>query len=140
MPLAWAWAALIIYASLFPFDGWRWPPGVPVWQLLRLPWPRYFIPFDIIGNLLAYAPLGGLLALAQLRHGRSMGRALASAVLLGLSLSYGMELTQNLLPQRVPSLLDWVLNTAGASLGALRWLALDKGSRWSVSMVSTKSR
>jgi len=123
VPLAWAWAALIVYASLFPFDGWRWPPGVPAWQLLRLPWPRYFIPFDITGNLLAYAPLGALVTLAQLRHGGGRGRALASGMLLGLGLSYGMELTQNLLPQRVPSLLDWVLNTAGATAGALLALA-----------------
>ena len=33
-------------------------PGLPAWQLLGLPWPRYFIPFDITGNVLAYAPLG----------------------------------------------------------------------------------
>ena len=24
-PLALAYAALILYASLYPFDGWRWP-------------------------------------------------------------------------------------------------------------------
>ena len=29
VPLGWAWVALIVYASLFPFEGWRWPPG---WQ------------------------------------------------------------------------------------------------------------
>ena len=123
VPLAWAWAALIVYASLFPFDGWRWPPGLPAWQLLRLPWPRYFIPFDIAGNLLAYAPLGALLALAPLRHGRGWAEALASGVLLAAGLSYTMEVTQHLLPQRVPSLLDWVLNAAGATVGALLALA-----------------
>ena len=37
VPLAWAWVALIVYASLFPFSGWRWPPGVAAWELLRLP-------------------------------------------------------------------------------------------------------
>ncbi len=133
VPLAWAWAGLIVYASLFPFDGWRWPPGVPAWQLLRLPWPRYFIPFDITGNLLAYAPLGGLVALAQLRHGRSPLAALGLGLLLGVSLSYAMELTQQLLPPRVPSSLDWVLNAAGAALGALlAWLAQGLGllRRW----------
>jgi VanZ family protein len=124
VPLAWAWAALIVYASLFPFDGWRWPPGVQPWQLLRLPWPRYFIPFDITGNLLAYAPLGGLVALAALRHGRGALAALAGGVALAASLSFTMEVVQHLLPQRVPSLLDWVLNSAGALLGALLALAL----------------
>ncbi|OYU98635.1 MAG: teicoplanin resistance protein VanZ, partial [Burkholderiales bacterium PBB5] len=143
--LAWAWAAVIVYASLFPFEGWRWPPGVPAWQLLRLPWPRYFIPFDITSNLLAYAPLGFLVALTRLRHGAAPVAAGASALLAGVGLSYAMELTQHLLPLRVPSALDWLLNSAGAALGAattfatrrLGWLArwqalrerwLDRGS------------
>jgi VanZ family protein len=133
VPLAWAWAGLIVYASLFPFDGWRWPPGLPAWQLLGLPWPRYFIPFDITGNVLAYAPLGALVALGQLRQGLRPLAALALAVLLGAGLSYAMELTQQLLPPRVPSLLDWVLNLAGATLGALlAWLvqALGLLRRW----------
>ena len=119
VPLAWAWAALIVYASLFPFNGWRWPPGVAAWELLRLPWPRYFIPFDITSNLLAYAPLGLLVTVARLRQGAPLANALAGALALGTGLSCAMELTQQLLPQRVPSALDWVLNTAGASLGAL---------------------
>ena len=25
----------------FPLTGWRWPAGVSVWSLLRLPWPRW---------------------------------------------------------------------------------------------------
>jgi VanZ family protein len=131
--LAWAWAGLIVYASLFPFDGWRWPPGLPAWQLLGLPWPRYFIPFDITGNLLAYAPLGALVAIGQLRQGLRPLAALVLAMLLGAGLSYAMELTQQLLPPRVPSLLDWVLNFAGATLGALlAWLvqALGLLRRW----------
>ncbi len=133
VPLAWAWVAVIVYASLFPFSGWRWPPGMAFWPLAHLPWPRYFIPFDIISNLLAYAPLGFLLCLARLRHGTRLPRAMASALLMGAVLSYAMEVTQHLLPQRVPSLLDWVLNTAGAALGALLaalslWLGLLR--RW----------
>lgn len=123
VPLAWAWVGLIVYASLFPFEGWRWPPGAQMWQLVRLAWPRYFIPFDITGNLLAYAPLGALAALAGLRHGRGPLLSLAAGVLLGGSLSYTMEVVQHLLPLRVPSLLDWVLNSAGALLGALLVLA-----------------
>ncbi len=119
VPLAWAWGVLIVYASLFPFAGWRWPPGVAASALMLLPWPRYFIGFDITSNLLAYAPLGFLVCLARLRHGRALLSSLVIALLLGAGLSYAMELTQNLLPRRVPSLLDWVLNTGGAALGAL---------------------
>ena len=108
---------------------------MPAWQLLRLAWPRYFIPFDITGNLLAYAPLGALVALAQMRHGRLPWTAVAQGMLLGAGLSYTLELTQQLLPQRVPSLLDWVLNAAGATLGALlAWLmhALGLLRRWQI--------
>jgi VanZ family protein len=118
-PLAWAWVALIVYASLFPFSGWRWPAGAPFWELLRLPWPRYFIPFDITSNLLAYGPLGLLVGVARLRHGARWPLALASAVAAGVGLSYAMEVTQHWLPQRVPSALDWVLNSAGAVGGGL---------------------
>lgn len=119
MPLALAWLALTLYASLFPFTGWRWLPGVAVLDLLRLPWPRYFIPFDIFSNLLGYLPLGFLVTLARLRHGARPPLALLSGLLAGAVLSYATELTQQLLPQRVPSLLDWLLNTAGAALGAV---------------------
>ena len=132
-PLALVWAAVIVYASLFPFEGWRWPPGVPAWQLMRLPWPRYFIPFDIVSNLLGYAPLGFLLALARLRHGAALLPAWAGAALAALLLSYAMEVTQHLLPLRVPSLLDWVLNTAGGALGAVlaaAFRALGLLARW----------
>ena len=127
LPLAWAWAALIVYASLYPFSGWRWPPGLPAQELLRLPWPRYFIPFDISSNLLAYGPLGLLLAVLRLRQGQSVVLAMVAALAAASGLSYAMEVTQHLLPQRVPSALDWVLNSAGAAGGAL--LAL-LGHHW----------
>lgn len=126
VPLAWAWAALIVYASLFPFSGWRWPPGAGLPDLLRLPWPRYFIDFDIVSNLLAYAPLGLLVCVARLRHGAGPGLAWASAVLAGGALALVMEATQHLLPQRVPSLLDALLNLAGVSLGGLSGLAAQR--------------
>ena len=118
-PLGWVWVALIVYASLFPFEGWRWPAGTEPLTLLRLPWPRYFIPFDIVSNLLGYAPLGFLVALARLRAGGGAFAALGRAVLTGMALSYGMELAQHALPSRVPSALDWLVNSIGALAGAL---------------------
>ena len=118
-PLTWAWVALIVYASLYPFTGWRWPPGLPAQGLLHLPWPRYYIPFDITSNLLAYAPLGGLVCIARLRHGARVPLALFGALVGGMVLSYSMEVLQHLLVQRVPSALDWVLNSAGTTLGAV---------------------
>lgn len=132
VPLALAWVATSVYASLFPFAGWRWPAGLAALEMLRLPWPRYFIPFDITSNLGGYLPLGLLVALARLRHGAGRWSALASAVLAGAALSYVMEVAQHLLPQRVPSLLDWLLNTLGSLAGALlavlmAWLGLLRG-------------
>lgn len=117
--LVWVWAGVIAYASLFPFEGWRWPPGAAPGDLLRLPWPRYFIPFDILSNLAGYAPLGLLGALAGLRRGRSAALSLLPALVAGVLLSGALELVQHLLPGRVPSSLDWLLNSAGAVLGAL---------------------
>ncbi|HEY6353592.1 MAG TPA: VanZ family protein, partial [Burkholderiaceae bacterium] len=111
-----AWAALIVYASWFPLTGWRWPAGASVWTLLRLPWPRGQSSFDIVSNLLGYVPLGALLVLAP-GHPRGHGvAAVRDATVLAAVLSYALEVGQNLLPLRVPSLLDWLLNTAGSTV------------------------
>jgi VanZ family protein len=113
---------LIVYASLFPFEGWIWPPGRSATELLVLPWPRARLPFDLWSNYLGYLPLGALLALAMRRPGlpgwRGLLVALGAAALAG-GLSFVLEVTQQFLPQRHPSLLDWVLNTGGAASGAL---------------------
>ena len=39
LPLALIAAALVMYASLYPFEGWRWPPGLGAFDLWLLPWP-----------------------------------------------------------------------------------------------------
>jgi VanZ family protein len=121
-PLAAAWVALTVYASLHPFSGWHWP-AQPGWAVLWLPWPRHHQRFDIVANLVAYVPLGLLVAVAVLRGGRSPATAFRTAVLAGTALSLAMEWLQILLPMRVPSRLDWLLNTAGGLLGALAALA-----------------
>ena len=112
-------AALVLYASLFPFEGWRWPPGRAAADLLVLPWPRYHFAFDLWSNFLGYVPLGLLVALGMAGPGvRAWKSMLMAAALAGL-LSFGAEVAQNFLPGRHPSLLDWVLNTGGALAGAL---------------------
>ncbi len=118
-PLAAAFAGLIVYASLYPFDEWRWPPVADAMTLLRLPWPRFSSTFDIVSNLIGYMPLGLLLYGAQVRSGGRWPRALLSSIAASSVLSYLLELTQYTLPGRVPSIVDWLMNTAGAALGVL---------------------
>lgn len=132
-PLGLAWMALVAYASLFPFEGWRWPPGASVMQMLALPWVRQADRFDLVANFLGYVPLGLLLAVARLRAGGGVGVAALVGLVVPSLLSFGLEVAQFLLPRRVPSSLDWVLNTGGAAAGALLaalWQWLGWHERW----------
>jgi VanZ family protein len=115
--LALIFAAMVVYASLYPFEGWRVQGGVPLLAFVWAPWPQYWTGFDVVSNLLGYAPLGFLLALGLLRSGWRWG-AWPLAVLIALLLSLGLETAQNFLPMRVPSNVDLGLNVAGAALGA----------------------
>lgn len=132
VPLAWLYAALVVYASLYPFGDWR-VPGHSPWQFLALPWPRYWTGFDLVANLLGYLPLGALVFGACLRAGQTPGRGMLAAVLIAATLSLAMEMLQNYLPRRVPSNLDLALNAAGGAAGAaLGWLVHLAGGidRW----------
>jgi VanZ family protein len=132
-PLALLFTGLVVYASLYPFAGWR-LQGVEPTAFLWAPLPQYWTGFDVLANLVGYAPLGFLLALALLRSG---GGAWTWPLALGLPvlLSMGVETLQNLLPGRIPSNLDLALNTVGAWLGAgtAGWMErLGVLRRWSV--------
>ena len=132
-PLALAYAALIVYASLYPFTGWRWPPGQSLASLMVLPWTRWNLLFDIESNLLGYLPLGALLSIALRRSGWRALPALVLAVVAPGALSYGAETLQQFVPGRVPAMEDFVMNTVGALAGALVALlaqALGLIDRW----------
>lgn len=116
-PLALLYAALVVYASLYPFQGWR-LTGAGLFDFVGLPWPRWWTGFDLASNLLGYVPLGALIFGAQVRSGGRAQRALASAWLLSSLLSLTLEVLQNLLPQRVASNVDLLFNSLGAALGA----------------------
>lgn len=122
-PLAAVYAALVLYASLYPFEGWRWPPGPDLWALAILPWTRWQDDFDKISNLLGYLPLGALLCIATRRSGWRTLPSLVVALALPAQLSYGTEVLQQFLPRRVPALEDFLLNSVGAALGAFIALA-----------------
>ena len=115
--LALLFVVLVVYASLYPFEGWR-IQGVSPLDFLWAPWPQYWTGFDLVANLLGYAPLGFLLALAMMRAGWDGRWAWGLAVVLPSLLSLAVEMAQNFLPQRVPSNVDLALNGAGAVLGA----------------------
>lgn len=138
-PLAQAYTALVVYASLYPFTGWR-DQGIASFAFLRSPWPLYWTGFDVVANVVGYAPLGFLLALSVLRRGHrpasetGVGRAVLIAIACGTVLSLAMETLQTYLPSRVPSNVDFGLNVAGAMVGAGLAGALEKAGavdRWS---------
>jgi len=110
---------LVAYASLYPFTGWAWPAGQPLLALPMPPWRNYF---DIAANFAGYVPLAALVFLGGVRSGYRVAPMLLLAAAGPSVLSYAMELTQQFLPQRYPSQLDWMLNTAGALIGtAVGW-------------------
>ncbi|MCX7276984.1 MAG: VanZ family protein [Burkholderiales bacterium] len=133
-PLAWLYVGLVLYASLYPFDGWR-DQGITPWFFVTAPLPKYWTGFDVAINVTGYAPLGFLWALSGLRSGRTRVPVLA-ATLAACLLSLAMETLQSYLPVRVPSNVDWALNSAGALLGAVaatlleRLGAIDRWSRF----------
>jgi VanZ family protein len=126
-PLAAAFAVLVVYASLYPFTGWRWPAASDLPDILLLPWPPWRNVFDEVSNFIAYVPLGALIVVAVLRGG------VAFAVLASAVLSYAVEVTQHFLPTRVPSLKDCAFNVGGALAGTLLATLLHAGGwvdRW----------
>ncbi len=116
-PLALIYMGLIVYASLYPFGEWR-DQGIAPWAFLAAPLPKFWTGFDVAVNVVGYAPLGGLLALSALRTGR-FRHAVWVSMAVAAVLSLAMEILQSYLPGRVPSREDWLLNTAGATSGAM---------------------
>jgi VanZ family protein len=150
-PLSQAYAALIVYASLYPFAGWR-DQGIAPWAFLLSPWPKYWTWFDLIANVAGYAPLGFLLALSFLRRGSfqvgptSNRAAVGVATLAAAAIALLMEAIQTYLPDRVPSNVDFGLNVLGALLGAIAAGvlelagAIDRWSRFRVRWFVTEAR
>ena len=131
-PLALVFAALVLYASLYPFEGWRFQGAQPL-SFIDDPWPRYWTRFDVVANLLGYAPLGFLVALALLRSGAGRWSWPVAAGAPAL-LSLVIESVQTYLPMRVPSNLDLALNAGGAVMGATAAVLLERLGglrRWS---------
>ena len=110
-PLAWVAVALVVYATLHPLTDWQWPDRHGFAWLL--PKHRHEVTNDLVGNILGYLPLGLILCLAHLRSGRTALWAVFLTLLPASGLSYGLELAQFALPNRVPSITDWLLTALG---------------------------
>jgi len=108
---------LIVYASWFPFTGWR-DNGMPVLDFLNLVKQRYWTGFDVGVNIAGYIPFGMLLVLSMYPRVRGVWAVLLAA-LAGLLTTGVMETVQNFLPSRVPSNLDFITNAGGALIGAI---------------------
>ena len=124
-PLAGAYAVLVVYASLYPFSGWR-NQEIPPWEFLSAGWPKYWTWFDVAANVVGYIPLGFLLALSFMRRGNVRHfeshpnlAAIVVALLAGSALAFCMEAVQNFLPARVASNVDLGLNALGTLVGAV---------------------
>jgi VanZ family protein len=115
--LALAYLLIIVYASLQPFRGWRFPPD-DILHFLTASWPRYITLDDVLINLIAYVPLGFLLALG-LKTRLGALAAVMLATLLAAMLSLVMESVQMFLPARIVSNIDLLTNSAGALFGAM---------------------
>ncbi len=132
-PLAGIYVALIVYASLYPFQNWRNQELNPL-EFLFAGWPHYWSGFDVAFNIVGYAPLGFFLTLGFLRTGGNKA-ALLSGIFIASALSLVMESLQSYLPARVPSLSDWVFNFVGAMLGSFSSYVLERLGfldRWSL--------
>ena len=98
--MSWYLALVIVVVTLVPFEL-RWPHGVRLVGFTTLS--------DLVANVALFVPLGFFVSFAG--RGRPF--------LAGLALSFAVELVQQLLPGRSPSLLDVLTNGAGAWLGGL---------------------
>src|SRR3990172_8621929 len=120
-----AYWLLVGYGSLYPFAGWR-DQGLSPFEFLGAPVPQYVTGFDVVANFVAYVPLGFLAVLALAPRLRG-AVACVAATLLAAATSAGLEEAQSYLPDRIPSNLDLLANTAGGLAGALAGLA---AARW----------
>ena len=107
----------IAYLSLYPLTGWqlRQPS---LFAFLSQGFPRYYSQADLVSNVAAYVIFGLLFALGWSSRRRPWLPALLAA-LAGVVLSLGLESMQSYLPRRVPSMLDFSANAAGAALGGI---------------------
>ncbi len=112
-----AYVLLIVYATLYPFSGWR-DAGIAAFEYLTAAKPPFITGFDLAVNVLGYVPYGALAVLAM--YPAMRGPTVFAAVLAsGTVLAILLEAAQTYLPTRFASNVDVVCNLAGTALGAI---------------------
>jgi VanZ family protein len=128
-------SVMLLAGSFYP---WHYRPGPPLsaalerlWSSLRAP-PGLSGLRDIIVNLSIYIPIG-FTGYLWPGWGRGAVRVLAP-LLFGAGISHTAELLQRYFPPRMPSLLDFVLNTVSAAIGIALAAAFERvlAARWLV--------
>jgi len=116
-----AYGMLIVYASWFPFSGWR-DIGISPFAYLFAPLPHYWTWFDLAINVLGYIPFGMFMVCSLYPRIRGSAGVLLTIVC-GVLVSGSMEAVQTFLPSRVASNLDLLTNGIGVCIGAVAaWL------------------
>ena len=147
--LAMVWTGLLIYGSLLPWDinvqaviadAGGFAPAIyqgltsPTWLPTLHETSSLGVPSwasDLVTNLMIYGPLGVLLRLTFSRiTGRHLIQVLCSIMVI-VSLSWGIEATQSLIPGRYAAIQDIIANTLGGAAGVL--LGHRINSLWRVS-------
>lgn len=129
--LTWTFAAYL--AAVLVVTLWPSPQSTdaPGWATATLDFlqglgiPITLPVLEALANVVMFGPFGVLgvpllRGATARRRGAPLGvwRAAGVVTVAGCALSVAIELTQNLLPGRVPTVQDVVMNTAGALLGA----------------------
>jgi VanZ family protein len=117
-----AYVLLVVYATLYPFGGWR-DAGISAFAYLTAARPRYITGFDLTANVLGYVPYGLLAVLAMYPRVTGVG-AFFAALLSGAALALTLEAVQTFLPTRIASNVDVGCNVVGAGVGALMGLGI----------------
>jgi VanZ family protein len=124
--LAIAYIVLLVYACLYPLSGWQ-SKGLPLFDYLFRPWPKYFMVEDFIFNIVGFLPFG-LTVVPSLSERWPTWKKVLAATVAGTLLSFGVETVQCYLPTRTENNVDILANGIGALLGSLL------GARWGKAM------
>jgi glycopeptide antibiotics resistance protein len=98
----------------------RWVPFVQIWEIMRASGRSIYSSIgEVAGNIVLFVPLGWLLPMISSRV-----RSARLVVAIGAACSIVVELSQLLfVPGRSPATDDVILNTVGALIGVIMFLA-----------------